>query len=179
MPPAFLLVPYPSPMPTLAPVTFRAQPRAADAAAIRSIVASTGFFHEHEIAVAVELIEERLEKGEASGYIFLFADDADGRTVGYACYGPTPCTTGSFDVYWIAVHEQHRGSGLGRALMERIEARIADSGGRRIFIDTSGRPLYAPTRAFYERCGYVEEARLHDFYGPGDDKIIYGKRLGG
>lgn len=154
---------------------FRTEPRPSDAAAICEIVASSGFFHEHEIAVAVELIEERLRHGEASGYWFIFADDPSGGTVGYACFGPIACTTGSFDLYWIAVHGSHRGAGVGRALVKRVEMRIAASGGRRIYADTSSRPLYAPTRAFYERCGYREEARLTDFYDAGDDKVIYGK----
>jgi GNAT superfamily N-acetyltransferase len=156
---------------------FRSEPRSSDVEAVRRIVSSTGFFYGHEVAVAVELVEERLSKGEASGYWFIFADDAAGRTVGYACYGPVPCTVGSYDLYWIAVEEGQRGGGVGRRLMAEVELRTGAAGGRRIYIETSSRPLYAPTRGFYERCGYVEEARLAEFYGEGDDKIVYSKAL--
>ena len=148
----------------------------ADAAAVRDIVASTGFFHPPEIDVAVELVQEHLSRGSASGYLFLFAEHA-GRVVGYTCYGPIACTVGSFDLYWIAVHHDHRGRGLGRYLLAATEERIARAAGRQVYIETSGRAQYAPTQHFYEACGYTRAAVLADFYAPGDDKIIYAKAL--
>ncbi len=163
---------------TSADVSFRDQARPADGAAVRRILESTGFFYEHETAVAVELVDERLAKGEASGYHFLFAEDAGGNVLGYTCFGPIACTVGSFDLFWIAVHNDCRGQGLGQRLLRETERRTAGMGGRRIYIETSGRDQYEPTRAFYRRCGYVQEAVLAEFYGPGDDKTIYVKALG-
>jgi D-alanine-D-alanine ligase len=172
------------------PVSFRDEPRPPDVAAVREIVSSTGFFHDFEIDVAVELVQERLGRGLASGYFFVFADDpATGRTLGYTCFGPIACTQGSFDLYWIAVHNDSRGQGLGRLLMGETERRIgaglqgAGEGGgtirgRGIYIETSSQPKYEPTREFYRRCAYVEEARLRGFYAADDDKLIYVKRLG-
>jgi ribosomal protein S18 acetylase RimI-like enzyme len=157
-------------------LAFREQVRPDDAAAVCEIVTSTGFFHDHEVAVAVELVEERLEKGTGSGYLFLFAELA-GRTVGYSCYGEIACTAGSYDLYWIAVHDAQRHRGIGRVLLERTEALIAGLRGRVIFVETSGREKYLPTRQFYRRCGYHEEAVLKGFYADGDDKVIYAKRL--
>lgn len=148
----------------------------ADAAVVREIVASSGFFHAHEIEVAVELVRERLARGDASGYYFLFAE-VGGRTAGYTCYGPIACAVGSFDLYWIAVHAAHRRRGLGRLLLEATEERVRRAAGRRIYIETSGRAQYAPTQAFYRAAGYVPAARLSDFYACGDDKIIYCKAL--
>lgn len=153
---------------------------APDVQAVREIVASTGFFYDHEIAVAVELAQEALDKGaEASGYHFLFMDAAGarGRAIAYACFGPIACTVGSWDLYWIAAHSDHRGKGMGRLLLRTSEERIRAMGGRRVYIETSSRPLYEPTRGFYLACGYAEEARLAEFYGPGDDKIIYSRAL--
>lgn len=159
------------------PLTFREEVRPGDVAAVREIVASTGFFHDHEIAVATELVGERLEKGPASGYHFLFAEKG-GRVLGYSCYGEVACTVGSFDLYWIAVHDDHRSRGLGRILLEKTEALIAGCQGRVIWVETSGQEKYLPTRNFYRRCGYHEEARLQGFYAEGDDKVVYAKRLG-
>lgn len=164
------------PAATLQACTFRSAPRPSDAAAIRAIVVSTGFFSEAEVDVAVELVDERLAKGEASGYHFLFAERA-GRVLGYACFGPIACTVAGFDLYWIAVHQGHRGAGLGRALLEHGEAAIVRAGGQRIYVETSSKPQYQPTRAFYLRCGYAEEAVITDFYAPGDSKVIYVKPL--
>lgn len=159
-------------------VTFRFDAGPSDPETIRRIVESTGFFNDEEIDVAVELADERLAKGDASGYYFVFAE-REGGTVGYACYGPIPGTRSSFDLYWIAVSSDRRGMGLGRMLMERAEAAIRGMGGTRVYIDTSSREQYAPTRGFYESCGYAVEAALTDFYAPGDSKVIYMKKLNG
>jgi ribosomal protein S18 acetylase RimI-like enzyme len=149
-----------------------------DRAQVRAIIESSGFFYPPEVNIAVELIEECLQKGSASGYLFLFAE-TDGRTVGYTCYGPIACTQHSFDLYWIAVHNDFRGRRVGQALLLESERLIAQQGGRRVYIETSARPQYASTHRFYRRCGYREEAVLREFYGPGDDKLIFVKRLQG
>ena len=155
---------------------WRTSVRPEDAQIVRALVESTGFFAPHEVEVAVELVTEHLARGTASGYHFVFAE-LDGRTVGYACYGPIACTLHSFDLYWIVVHRDFRGKGLGRQLLAEAEQRVLQAGGHRVYIETSSRELYAPTRGFYERCGYVAEARLRDFYAPGDDKVVYVRAL--
>jgi len=157
-------------------VRLRREVRPDDPGRVRAVTESTGFFYPEEVAPAVELVEDRLAKGAASGYSFVFADEGD-RTVGYACFGPIACTKASFDLYWIAVHADGRGKGLGTLLLEESERLIRAAGGRRIYVETSSRPLYEPTRAFYRARGYREEARLAEFYGPGDAKVIYVKEL--
>jgi ribosomal protein S18 acetylase RimI-like enzyme len=139
---------------------------------VREIVVSSGFFSEAEIDVAVELVKERLNKGIESGYYFLFAEK-DRKVVGYSCFGPIPCTEESYDIYWIAVQEELRRSGLGAKILKRVENRIKRMGGKRIYVETSSREQYKPTRSFYSRCGYHKEATLKDFYSPGDDKVIF------
>jgi len=148
-----------------------------DSAAVRGIVASTGFFHDHEIEVAVELVDERLQKGLDSGYLFLFAEQ-EGRTVGYSCYGEIACTQGSYDLYWIAVHEDFRGQGIGGRLLQKTEELISQRQGRVIWVETSGQKKYLPTRKFYLGSGYREAALLEGFYADGDDKVVFVKRLG-
>lgn len=159
-------------------LTFRSQPRLGDADAVREIVASTGFFRSDEIDVAVELVEERLARGPASGYHFVFAE-CGSETIGYACYGPIACTIASYDLYWIAVLDSARGRGIGRRILSEAERAIQAAGGARVYIETSGRADYASTRAFYERCGYRLEATLADFYAPGDDRLTYVRVLSG
>lgn len=148
----------------------------ADRDRVREIVSSTGFFHAAEIDIAVELVAERLSRGPESGYFFVFLED-EGRVRGYTCFGPIPGTRESFDLYWIAVHRDRQGEGLGRILLARAEERIRQAGGRRLYAETSGRPQYRPTRRFYRRAGFRREARLRDFYAPGDDKLIFVKEL--
>jgi len=156
---------------------FREDVRESDIAVVREIVMATKMFYPHEADVAAELVEERLRRGPASGYFFVFAELA-GDVAGYSCYGPIACTTHSYDLFWIAVRPDCQGRGLGRRLLGFSERRIAEAGGRRIYVETSGRPLYHPTRAFYEHCAYTREATLKDFYALGDDKAVYVKVVG-
>ena len=143
---------------------------------IRRLTAATGFFYDDEVLIAGELAEERLAKGEASGYRFVLAED-EGQLLGCVCFGLIPCTRASYDLYWIAVRPDQQGRGLGRHLLREAEERIRLDGGRRVYIETSMRPKFTPTRAFYQSCGYRQEAVFADFYDRGDDKAVYCKVL--
>jgi ribosomal protein S18 acetylase RimI-like enzyme len=157
-------------------VRYRDHPLPSDADDIRTLVRSSGFFSPREIEVAVELVREREAKGLSSGYYFLFAEKG-GEVSGYTCFGPVPCTAESFDIYWIAVSQSLRRLGLGRELLQKTEDKIRGMGGKRLYVETSSRPQYAPTHAFYRRCGYSEAAVLEHFYAPGDHKMIFLKVL--
>jgi GNAT superfamily N-acetyltransferase len=155
----------------------RAGVRPDDRDAVRRLVASTGFFSAEEEEIAVELVDEALSKGEGpSGYRFVFAEEA-GIPVGYVCFGPISGTESSHDLYWIVVDQARRGAGIGRALERACRDAVRALGGRRVYVDTSSRDQYAPTRAFYLACGYEEAARLPEFYAPGDGKVIFVKAL--
>ena len=158
-------------------LALREQLTHADLPALRRLVLEAAVFSQAEVDLAISLAEEALAHGaEQSGHHFVLATRAD-RLLGYACYGPIDGTQGSFDLYWIVVDAAGQGAGLGRTLLARSEQRMRERGGRRCYVETSGRRDYAPTRAFYERAGYMLEATLADFYAPGDDKRIYTKTL--
>lgn len=155
-------------------IHLRTQIAPSDERAVREIVYSTGFFRNDEIDVAVELVSERLDKGSDSGYEFIFAE-INGKSVGYACYGLIPCTLVSFDLYWIATHNDFRGQGIGKLLLQEVEQAVQKSGGKGIYAETSSIPKYEPTRQFYLKNGYLEKVRFEDFYAVGDDKLVYVK----
>ncbi len=157
---------------------FRDHALPSDVEAVRSMVGATGFFSPEEVLIAVELLQENLARGSDSGYHFLFCEDGEAGMIGYTCFGPIPGTKASFDLYWIVVDARFQGRGIGQVLLGRTEDIIAVMGGSRIYVETSSRELYAPTRKFYSRSGYAQEAVLRDFYAPGDSKLIYVKVLG-
>jgi len=160
------------------PLVWREEVSSGDRESVRRLCELSGFFSAEEVDMAVELVEEHLAKGVASGYHFLFAQHGD-TVLGFACYGPIPGTESSWDLYWIAVEEKKRGQGLGRKLQAEVERRTALLGGRRLYAWTSSRDQYHPTRKFYERLGYSLEATLRDYYKPGEHLAIYVKRLPG
>lgn len=157
---------------------FRNKLKESDVAFIKDILQSTGFFYDSEIEIAEELALENLAKGaDKSGYIFTIAEN-ENQPVGFTCYGPIPGTADSFDLYWIAVHQSQRGGGLGRKLMEMAVEDIAAMNGKNIWIETSSRAIYEPTRKFYLKTGCEIIAELPDFYGENDNKVIYLKKTG-
>ncbi|MEQ8356202.1 MAG: GNAT family N-acetyltransferase [Kiloniellaceae bacterium] len=147
-----------------------------DAGRVRDLVATTGMFSAEEIAIAEELVQERVAKGRASGYEFILMEE-EGNLVGYACHGPIPGSAGGHDLYWIAVHPDRQGRGVGHQILARAEAAMKRNGAERIYIDTSTGARYAATRAFYASAGFAVAAELPDFYRPGDGKAIYSKIL--
>ncbi len=148
-----------------------------DGPQIHAINATNTVFSKEEVVCVDELWEEYLKQGPlVSGYYFL-VDKENGRVLGYACYGPRSLTSGTFDLYWIAVDPTiHRG-GVGRRLLAASEEAVRTLGGRLIVLETSGLPAYEPTRKFYLATGYTLEATLKDFYKDGDDLVIFTKHL--
>jgi len=150
-------------------------PSAPDRAQIGEIVRETGVFRPDEVEVALEVFDAYCEAPGAD-YHALAAYFGD-RLAGFTLYGPTPCTVGTWDLYWIAVHPGFQGTGTGRDLLERAESHMRSAAARLCVIETSSRQDYAATRGFYVACGYHEVARVPGFYADGDDRVTYIKAL--
>ncbi len=157
-------------------ITWRSALLREDENNVREIVGSSGFFRDDEIEVAVELVAETLIKGKESGYEFIFAE-MEGKTVAYSCYGLIPCSLISYDLYWIATHQDFRNRGTGRLLLTETENRIKNLGGKAIYVETSSKPIYLPTQTFYYKADYQLIARFENFYDSGDDKMTFRKLL--
>lgn len=161
----------------MTPINIRPM-RQRDLQALLDILDRTGMFTPEEIDVAVELLDIWLNRPEQKDYIIYAAEQEDEHSVlGYVCYGPTPATKQTFDLYWIAVEPRRQRSGIGKQLLDFAERECHSRGGRLMVIETSSTAKYSPTRKFYQRNGYVSEARIKDFYAPGDDRLIFTKRL--
>lgn len=145
----------------------------ADAPGILRLSAAEPLFSREDRQVVQELLEDYfVDDDDPAEYTFLSAR-LDGRLVGFACYGPTPLTRGTYDLYWICVDRGLRRKGVGRALVQAVIRRLRRVGARLLKLDTSGRKDFAETRAFYERAGFLPSARVPGFYGRGDDLVIY------
>jgi ribosomal protein S18 acetylase RimI-like enzyme len=145
-----------------------------DKAAIEKILQVTQEFTPAEVKVALELIDLYLEYGIGSDYHILVAE-VDNTPAGYICFGPTPLTEGTWDIYWMAVDPRKQRQGIGRRLLNDAEGSMSKVQGRLILIETSSKPEYEKTRKFYESCDYEIIARIPDFYTPGDDKLVFQK----
>jgi len=150
---------------------------AEDRVAILRILEATDMFTPAELDVAMELVDIYLTNKEQKDYIIYVATDERKEVVGYVCYGPTPATDGTFDLYWIAVSPAMQQQGVGKKLLSFTEQAIMNQQGRMIVIETSSQTKYKPTQDFYLRNHYQLEARIKDFYRIGDDRLIFVKRL--
>lgn len=149
----------------------------ADRAPLEAILAETGVFSEHEVAIALELIDVVLDRKDQKDYVIETALNDAGGVEGYFCIGPTPATHGTYDLYWIAVKPSTHGKGVGKALLERAEELVTSWGGRLLIAETSSRASYDGTRMFYVRTKFIEAARIKDYYSVGDDLVVYAKYL--
>jgi ribosomal protein S18 acetylase RimI-like enzyme len=149
---------------------------AGDRPAIERIVAEVAVFSAGEVETALELVDEWLEEGEASGYLTYVIEEEDPIAVrGYVCFGPTPLTESTWDLYWVAVDPRAQGRGYGQKLLAFAEAEVRRRGGRLLLIETASQEAYGATVRFYERAGYELVSRIRDFYREGDDKLTFAK----
>ena len=149
---------------------------ATDRGRIEEITRAVGLFREDEIPVALEVFDEAVRSGVGAGPYTALGADIDSRLAGWICWGPTPCTIGTYDLYWMAVDPALHGAGIGTALVLEME-RILAGEARLIVVETAGRPDYAATRRFYQSRGYRATATIPDFYAPGDDQVVYVKEV--
>ncbi len=151
-------------------------PQPDEAQELVALSEATGFFNAEEVEIVREMLASYFQNPNAGEYIWIVARDAaNAPPRGFACYGPASLAVGTYDLYWIAVAREHQAKKIGSALLEFIERDLAARGARQIYVETSDKALYAPTRAFYERRGYVQVAHFQDYYDVGDGKVIYRK----
>jgi ribosomal protein S18 acetylase RimI-like enzyme len=153
---------------------------AEDRRGLEAVLRSDATFRADEISVALELVDAAI--GRTDDYRVLVAarasaPDLEGDVAGYLCYGPTPMTAATYDLYWIVIHQAARGRGLAGALLAAMERELAQRSATAVRVETSEQESHGAARRLYARHGYPEVARLDDFYGPGDALVLYYKRL--
>ena len=146
-----------------------------DRSALDQLLSKITVFDAEDRAIAIELLDIYLEDPAQEDYKFFVASDEDSQMIGYICYGPTPLTEGTYDLYWIAVDPQYAGQGVGTLLMRQLESILKANHGRLIVIETSSSQQYALTRQFYLKNGYVLAETIKDFYRPGEDRVTFVK----
>ena len=146
--------------------------QADDIPALKIVVDETGLFPSDMLQ---DMLAEFLSKTQ-SNEIWL-TSEVKGQAVGFCYAVPEKLTDGTWNMLAIAVLPTQQGGGLGSAIAKELEHSLRTLGQRILIADTSGTEQFAQTREFYRKCGYVEEARIRDFWADGDDKVTFRKGL--
>jgi ribosomal protein S18 acetylase RimI-like enzyme len=150
----------------------------ADTPILLQLTEGTGVFKPHEVEALKEVLDDYHETSHRFGHRAVTLERGS-RVLGYAYYAPAAMTDRAWELWWIAVTKDTQSRGLGAELLRHAEEDVRRQNGRILFIDTSSQAHYAPTRRFYAKHGYEQAAVLKDFYGDGDDKVVFRKRLAG
>lgn len=158
-------------------IIYRKETKQSDLKDFPEVLTSSGFFYDYEIEAAEDFLKYQLEDGDESGVHYFMAED-NGKLVGFICFGFDSCTQSTHLLYWMAVHNDYRGKGVGAVLLKKFEDYVKEKGGKKIVLETAGRDLYKPTREFYIKNGYREEGIVPDYYSVGDARVTYVKDIG-
>ncbi len=150
----------------------------ADQGTIKQLAVASGLFSADE----VEFLDAPLQgffDGSLEGHRWLVLE-TDGRLCAAAYLAPEPYSDRMWNLYFIAVEPPAQGGGSGTTMVAFIESQLRALGpelARTLIVETSSTDAFASTRAFYERRGFEEEARIRQFYGPDDHKVVFWKSL--
>ncbi|MDR1694967.1 MAG: GNAT family N-acetyltransferase [Lactobacillaceae bacterium] len=157
-------------------LSFRNKLTPQDPENIRVIAQSTGFFDEKDTELSADIAQYILEEGDDEEHEFIFAEDDD-KTVAFACFGMVPDSEASYELYWLSTLNEYRGKGIGKEVIAKLLNDIKKAGGRKLFLKTCGTDKYAPTRMFYEKCGFKLEGVLKEYYDEDEDCYIYSYKF--
>ena len=148
-----------------------------DRASLEQLLSHIAVFTREDQLLALELIDFSIQNPGQKEYDFILGFAESGKLVGYACFGPTPLTDCTYDLYWIAVDPEYAGHGIGKILLRKVEDEITAQNGRMIVIETSSASEYLPTRGFYLKNQYRLAETIKDFFRVGEDRVTYVKTL--
>jgi len=148
-----------------------------DCPILERLLSRIAVFNQDDQALAMELIHQTLANPDQKDYSFFIAANQDDFPVGYVCFGSTPLTEGTFDLYWIAVDPACAGQGVGTQLLAAVEDAIKKLNGRLLIIETSSGQPYVLTRQFYLKNGYQLAETIPDFFRQGEDRVTYIKKF--
>ncbi len=152
-----------------------------DAEVIKRLALDNGMFRDDEMDDFGEMLAGFFD-GTMVDHSWVVRENEHGEILGAVYYAPEPFSDRMWNVYFIAVAPGLGRGGIGGELMMYVESTLRDRGeevARTLIVETSSLPEYERSRSFYAKQGYDEEARIRQFYGPGDDKVVFWKKISG
>ncbi|HXV94485.1 MAG TPA: GNAT family N-acetyltransferase [Pseudonocardia sp.] len=146
-----------------------------DTPAVVSLAVSSGLFAPDDAEFIEQMMADYFGSKGDDGHMCVIDEEDEPLAVAY--YEPARAADRTWYLTMIAVRGDRQGRGHGAALMRYVEEDLRARGQRLLLVETSGVPGFERTRAFYAKLGYEQEARVRDYYEPGDDMILFRKAL--
>jgi ribosomal protein S18 acetylase RimI-like enzyme len=150
-----------------------------DVEQIRMLALGNGMFAPEDMAGFDDGLLGYLN-GSLEGHRWVVASGVGDQLEGAAYYAPEPFGDRVWNLYFLAVDVSRHRQGVGSSLVTHIEQALraeGDEAARVLIVETSSGDAYEGARGFYGRRGFDREAVIREFYGPGENKIVFWKSL--
>lgn len=134
-------------------------------------------FTPEDVTWAIRLALRSSDANDGEYQTVVAEENGSGGVAGFASFGRVLRTSGTFELYWIAVDPPRQRRGIGSALLRFVEQECGRQHGRLLVLETSLRPGFQSAVAFYRRNGFEEESRVKDFYRVEEDKIVFSRTV--
>lgn len=148
-----------------------------DASAIVSLAVAAQLFPPDEAGIVENLMVDYFARERGQGHACAVDLDDGGDALAVAYWEPAKATDRTWYLTMIGVRHDHHRRGRGTSLLQHVEQQLRTDGQRLLLVETSSTSAFDRARSFYRACDYDEEARVRDFYEPGDDMVLFRKAL--
>jgi ribosomal protein S18 acetylase RimI-like enzyme len=151
----------------------------ADEDSLVALGMSTGLFTPEE---ADALLRDSLHtvfesSSDSSKHVARVIDGPDDTPAGWTYLSVDADSPHAWELLWIGVRPSAQGTGVAASLLLDAENTARTNGARLLLISTSSTDVTARARAFYVKQGFAQVGRIPNYYGDGDDKILFHKGL--
>lgn len=97
--------------------------------------------------------------------------------VGIAYCAPEVMTNNVWNLLMLWISPSHQRQGVGQALINQVEKELRNKHARLLLVETSSLIDFSAARAFYSKQGFINEARIRNYYAINEDKVIFIKDM--
>ncbi|WP_431221682.1 GNAT family N-acetyltransferase [Serratia sp. L9] len=96
---------------------------------------------------------------------------------GIAYCAPEIMTNNVWNLLMLWINPSHQRQGVGQALINKVENELRHKHARLLLVETSSQIEFSAARAFYSKQGFINEARIGNYYAIDEDKLIFTKNM--
>jgi|WetSurMetagenome_2_1015567.scaffolds.fasta_scaffold576168_1 ribosomal protein S18 acetylase RimI-like enzyme len=140
------------------------------------LASESGVFKDIELDIMKEALEEWERRADNKSTLVEIS--LSGRVSGFAYFGPHNGTDYTYELKWVIVGRLSAKQDVGRQLLDRVEEEILRAKPNAVLsVETSSLKEGAIASDFFLQAGFSLIGRIPNFYGKGDDYLMYAKHI--